>query len=94
VVRETVLDVRLPKTTRLDRIEVRRIPILRGHAAGLHVHNGPVLGSIVEGSVVYQVEASSGLCSHRARCFMSRRALVSLPSTQGTRASRSWPTSC
>jgi quercetin dioxygenase-like cupin family protein len=56
VVRETVLDVRLPKTTRLDRIEVRRIPILRGHAAGLHVHNGSVLGSIVEGSVVYQVE--------------------------------------
>ena len=56
MVRETVLDVRLPKTTRLDRIEVRRIPILRGHAAGLHVHNGPVLGSIVEGSVVYQVE--------------------------------------
>jgi quercetin dioxygenase-like cupin family protein len=53
---ETVLDVRLPKTTRLDRIEVRRIRILPGHAAGLHVHNGSVLGSIVEGSVVYQVE--------------------------------------
>ena len=56
VVRETVLDVRLPKTTRLDRIEVRRIRILPGHAAGLHVQNGPVVGSIVEGSVVYQVE--------------------------------------
>jgi len=50
------LDVRLPKTTRLDRIEVRRIRILPGHAAVLHVHNGSVLGSIVEGSVVYQVE--------------------------------------
>ena len=50
------MDVRLPKTTRLDRIEVRRIRILPGHAAGLHVHNGSVLGSIVEGSVVYQVE--------------------------------------
>ena len=55
MVRETVLDVRLPKTTRLDRIEVRRIR-MPGHAAGLHVHKGPVLGSIVDGSVVYQVE--------------------------------------
>jgi quercetin dioxygenase-like cupin family protein len=54
--RETVLDVRLPKSTPLDRIEVRRIQILPGHPAGLHVHNGPVVGSIVEGSVIFQVE--------------------------------------
>ncbi len=56
MVRETVLDVRLPRTAAIDRIEVRRIQILAGHAAGLHVHNGPVVGNIVEGSVVYQVE--------------------------------------
>jgi quercetin dioxygenase-like cupin family protein len=56
LVRETVLDVRLPRTTRIDRIEIRRIQILPRHPAGLHVHNGPVVGSIVEGSVVYQVE--------------------------------------
>jgi quercetin dioxygenase-like cupin family protein len=54
--RETVLDVRLPKTTPIDRIEVRRIQMLPGHAPGLHIHNGPVVGSIVEGSVIYQVE--------------------------------------
>jgi quercetin dioxygenase-like cupin family protein len=30
--------------------------MLPGHPAGLHVHNGPVVGSIVEGSVHYQVE--------------------------------------
>jgi quercetin dioxygenase-like cupin family protein len=56
MVREIVLDVRLPKTIPLDRIEVRRIQMLPGHPGGLHVHNGPVVGSIVEGSVIYQVE--------------------------------------
>jgi quercetin dioxygenase-like cupin family protein len=30
--------------------------MLPGYPAGLHVHNGPVVGSIVEGSVVYQIE--------------------------------------
>jgi len=35
---------------------VRQIRIVPGHAAGLHVHNGPVVGSIVEGSVTFQVE--------------------------------------
>jgi quercetin dioxygenase-like cupin family protein len=56
LVSEIVLDVRLPWTSPIDRIEVRRIRMLSGHAAGLHVHNGPVVGSIVEGSVIYQVE--------------------------------------
>jgi quercetin dioxygenase-like cupin family protein len=54
--REIVLDVRLPAPVPVDRIEVRRIEMLPGHPAGLHVHNGPVLGSVVEGSVTYQVE--------------------------------------
>jgi len=35
---------------------VRQIRIVPGHAAALHVHNGPVVGSIVEGSVTFQVE--------------------------------------
>ena len=56
LVRETVVDVRLPATMPVDRIEVRRIRMLPGHAAGLHVHNGPVVGSVVEGSIVYQVQ--------------------------------------
>jgi quercetin dioxygenase-like cupin family protein len=59
--RETVLHARLPQTTWTDRVEVRRIRMLPGHAAGLHVHNGPVVGSIVEGSVVYQVEGGAAV---------------------------------
>ncbi|HEY1531803.1 MAG TPA: hypothetical protein VGF80_13360 [Galbitalea sp.] len=40
------------------RVEVRRIRMLAGHPGGLHVHNTPVVGSIVAGSVIYQIEGS------------------------------------
>lgn len=59
LVRESVLDVRLPRTIPIDRIEVRRIQMLPGHHAGLHVHNGPVVGTVVDGSVIYQVEGQA-----------------------------------
>ena len=54
--REVLLDVHLQQAKETRRIEVRRIRIVPGHAAGLHVHNGPVVGSIVDGSVCFQVE--------------------------------------
>jgi quercetin dioxygenase-like cupin family protein len=56
VARVVVLDqpLAVPQTT--HRVEVRRITIAPGHAAGLHVHNGPVFGSIESGSAVYQIE--------------------------------------
>jgi quercetin dioxygenase-like cupin family protein len=52
--RDVLLDVGLGQAKDTHRIEVRRIRIAPGHAAGLHVHNGPVVGSIIEGSVVFQ----------------------------------------
>jgi quercetin dioxygenase-like cupin family protein len=56
VTRTVVLDARFaqPKTT--ERVEIRRITILPNHAAGAHVHNTPVVGSILKGSVIFQVE--------------------------------------
>ena len=56
VVRDILLDARFdqPKTT--ARVEVRRIRMLPGHPGGLHVHNTPVVGNIVSGSVIYQIE--------------------------------------
>jgi quercetin dioxygenase-like cupin family protein len=54
--RAVVLDARFNRVRPTERIEVREIRILAGHAAGLHVHNGPVVGSILEGSVVYQID--------------------------------------
>jgi quercetin dioxygenase-like cupin family protein len=51
-----VLDARFPAVRAAARVEVREIRILAGHAGGLHVHNGPVVGSILEGSAIYQIE--------------------------------------
>jgi hypothetical protein len=93
VVRETLMDVRLPATTHLDRIEVRRIRMLPSHPAGLHVHNGPVVGSIVEGSVVYQIDGEPPSVLGPGEVFTSRRAHASPDSTPARTASRSWPTS-
>jgi quercetin dioxygenase-like cupin family protein len=56
VSREVVLDLQLPRVLPIERVEIRRIRMVAGHLAGLHVHNGPVVGSIVAGSVSYQVE--------------------------------------
>jgi quercetin dioxygenase-like cupin family protein len=59
VVRSTVLDQILDEPQNTSRVEVRRITIAPGHPGGLHVHNGPVFGSIETGSVVYQIEGES-----------------------------------
>ena len=56
ITRTVLLDARLRQVKATGRVEIREIRILPGHAAGLHVHNGPVFGSIVAGSVVYQID--------------------------------------
>ncbi|HEX4444694.1 MAG TPA: hypothetical protein VHZ81_14080 [Galbitalea sp.] len=56
VVREVLLNARLDKVKQTARVEVRRIRMLPGHPGGLHIHNTPVFGSILDGSVIYQVE--------------------------------------
>lgn len=56
VVRTVVLDAHLPAPREVERIEVRRITMPPGCPAGLHVHNGPVVGSVLTGSVVFQIE--------------------------------------
>ncbi|MCO5972959.1 cupin domain-containing protein [Actinoallomurus soli] len=59
VTRSVVLDQFLPAPRSTGRVQIRRITIAPGHAAGLHVHNGPVFGSVETGSVVYQVEGEA-----------------------------------
>lgn len=54
--RVIVMDQELPEPLLTQRVEIRRITIAPGYAAGLHVHNGPVFGSIETGSAVYQIE--------------------------------------
>ena len=54
--RAIVMDQKLPEPLATQRVEIRRISIAPGYAAGLHIHNGPVFGSIETGSAVYQIE--------------------------------------
>jgi quercetin dioxygenase-like cupin family protein len=56
ITRSVVLDARFDAVRQASRVEVREIRILPGFAAGLHVHNGPVVGSITAGSAIYQIE--------------------------------------
>jgi len=54
--RVIVMDQKLPEPLATGRVEIRRITIAPGYAGGLHIHNGPVFGSIETGSAVYQIE--------------------------------------
>jgi len=54
--RVVVMDQVLPEPLATHRVEIRRITIAPGFAAGLHIHNGPVFGSIETGSAVYQID--------------------------------------
>ncbi|WP_131738372.1 (R)-mandelonitrile lyase [Actinomadura roseirufa] len=56
ITRTVLLDQLLAAPRDTHRVEIRRITIAPGHAAGVHVHNGPVFGSVESGSVVYQIE--------------------------------------
>ena len=77
VTRDVLLDARLAQAKDTHRVQVRRIRIIPGHAAGLHVHNGSVVGSIVDGSAVYQVEGEPENNPHRSviRCGGRSRCL-------------------
>ncbi|MEV6774213.1 hypothetical protein AB0N05_36810 [Nocardia sp. NPDC051030] len=54
--RTIVMNAELSPAPTVERVEIRRIHMPAGMIAGLHIHNGPVVGSIVEGSVAYQIE--------------------------------------
>jgi quercetin dioxygenase-like cupin family protein len=58
ITRTVLLDQPIPPIL-THRVEVRRITIAAGHAAGLHIHNGPVFGSVESGSVVYQIDGEA-----------------------------------
>jgi quercetin dioxygenase-like cupin family protein len=56
VTRTLLLDQQLPVPRVIGHVEVRRITIPPHGSPGLHVHNGPVFGSIESGSAVYRIE--------------------------------------
>ncbi len=66
VVRTTKLSVSLPAPLPTARVEVREITMQPGMAAGLHVHNGPVFGTILTARPSTRSTASRPPCSGRA----------------------------
>ncbi|MEY9935445.1 quercetin dioxygenase-like cupin family protein [Catenulispora sp. GP43] len=59
--RVIVMDQKLPEPLLTHRLEIRRITVAPGYAAGLHVHNGPVFGNIETGSAMYQIEGEQAV---------------------------------
>ncbi|WIJ45786.1 cupin domain-containing protein [Curtobacterium citreum] len=55
ITRSTLLDQVLAGSMEVSHVEVRRISIAAGTTGGAHVHNGPVFGSIEQGSVTFQL---------------------------------------
>ncbi|MFE3099258.1 cupin domain-containing protein [Nocardia tengchongensis] len=61
VTRTVVQDVTVSPAKATDRIQTRRITMPAGTPAGLHTHNGPVVGSIVSGSVAYRIDGEPSI---------------------------------
>jgi quercetin dioxygenase-like cupin family protein len=68
--RAILLDAHLTRVTSVSRVEIREIRMLPGHAAGLHVHNGPVVGSIARGTVTYRVDGQPASVLHAGDVFV------------------------
>ncbi|MEY9941537.1 cupin domain-containing protein [Streptacidiphilus sp. MAP5-3] len=57
--RVIVMNQKLPEPLTVERVEIRRITIAAGHTTGLHIHNGPVFGTIESGCALYQIEGEA-----------------------------------
>jgi len=69
VTREILHDHRLPAPLPTGHVEIRRITMRPGTAAGRHTHNGPVFGSIERGAVVFQIEDGPEVTLHAGDTF-------------------------
>ena len=56
ITRDVLFDFELTVPVPAHRIQARRIRMAPNHPAGLHVHNGPVVGNVVEGSVIFRID--------------------------------------
>ncbi len=56
VVRTSLLTVLIERPKTIERVEIKRIDMPPNLASGLHLHPCPVVGIIVKGSILFQVE--------------------------------------
>lgn len=56
VTRDSVLSVHLREKQSLSRVEIARITIPKGGKADYHSHPCPVVGTVVSGNLLFQIE--------------------------------------
>jgi quercetin dioxygenase-like cupin family protein len=57
--RKALLTAALGRGRSVERVEIKRIELAPGQAAGLHQHPCPVVGYIVDGIIDFQIEGES-----------------------------------
>jgi quercetin dioxygenase-like cupin family protein len=69
VVRIQLLTAQLNSPKIVEHIEIRRVDMAPNIASGLHLHPCPVVGMILEGSVLFQVDGELARVMHTGDAF-------------------------
>ncbi len=56
IARKTLLTASIAGQKTVDRVEVRQIDIAANQQPGAHIHPCPVVGNIISGSILFQIE--------------------------------------
>jgi quercetin dioxygenase-like cupin family protein len=67
--RKDLLSVLLNTDRTIERVEVKRVYLEPGQAAGLHSHPCPVVGFVASGSIRFQIEGYEVQTLHRGNAF-------------------------
>jgi len=56
IVRRHLLTASFDKQKTVDRVEIKEVTLSAGQSTGLHLHPCPVVGYVIEGSILFQIE--------------------------------------
>jgi len=73
----------------IDRVEAHRITLPPGQVVGRHSHVGGVVGVVLEGAVLFEVDGQEATTLYGATCSTSRPVRPSTTSTTHRRVPRS-----
>lgn len=69
VQRRALLAAHLAATAAVDRVAIREVRMPAGQLAGRHLHPCPVVGVVLEGSILFQVEGEEAQVLHAGDAF-------------------------
>lgn len=67
--RRALLTAHLAATAAIDRVEIREVRMPAGQAAGRHLHPCPVVGLVLAGSILFQIEGEEPRVLHPGDAF-------------------------